>query len=65
MEASLPLVSIVIPVYNVERYVEACIQSVIGQNYANKEIVIVDDGSTDDTLNIVHRYSSAYKYVIV
>lgn len=65
MKTSLPLVSVVIPVYNVERYVETCIQSVIEQTYANKEIVIVDDGSTDDTLNIVRKYSSGYAHITV
>lgn len=65
METSLPLVSVVIPAYNVERYIEACIQSVTEQTYRNKEIVIVDDGSTDGTLEIIRRYSSIYPYITV
>ncbi len=44
---SNPLVTVVVPVYNVERYLDACVQSVVGQTYRNLEIILVDDGSTD------------------
>ena len=43
-----PLISIVIPVYKVEKYLERCILSIINQNYSNLEIILVDDGSPDD-----------------
>ena len=44
-----PLISVVVPVYNVEKYVEQCVHSIINQKYKNLEIIVVDDGSTDSS----------------
>lgn len=52
-----PLVSVIIPVYNGERYLERCLESAVGQSYENLEIIVVNDGSTDGTHDIVKRYS--------
>lgn len=53
MADSQPLVSIIIPCYNHERFVQDCIQSVINQNYGNIELIIIDDGSKDNSVKAV------------
>ncbi len=52
-----PVVSLVIPVYNSERYLRQCLDSVIGQTYEQLEIVCVNDGSSDDSLTILEEYA--------
>ena len=52
----LPLISVVVPVYNVEKYLKKCIESIIEQYYDNLEIILVDDGSTDDSGKICDAY---------
>jgi glycosyltransferase involved in cell wall biosynthesis len=54
-----PLVSILIPAYNTERWVGQAIESALAQTWPNKEIILVDDGSTDGTLNVAQRFESA------
>ena len=51
-----PLVSIVIPVYNVEDYLRQCLDNVVNQSYPNLEIVCVNDGSPDRSIDILHEY---------
>ncbi|MGE6328965.1 glycosyltransferase family 2 protein [Psychrobacter pacificensis] len=57
-----PLVSIIIPCYNSEKYIEKCIESIINQSYEHIEIVIVDDGSTDNTVEILKTYKNVRVY---
>lgn len=49
-------VSIIVPVYNVEKYLKRCVDSLVGQSYPNLEILLVDDGSKDDSLSICKEY---------
>ena len=53
-----PLVSILIPAYNAEPWIAETIRSAVGQTWPNKEIIVVDDGSTDQTLSIVQKFAS-------
>lgn len=52
-------ISVIIPCYNVEQYVEKCIDSVLNQSYRNLEIILVDDASSDNTGNILDKYSES------
>lgn len=53
---TMPLVSVVIPCFNHEHYLSAAIDSVIAQAWSNVEIIVVDDGSTDDSVHVARRY---------
>lgn len=59
------LVSVIVPVYNVENYIEKCIDSIVSQTYSNLEIIIIDDGSTDDSLKKCTVYKNKDSRIIL
>lgn len=59
------LVTVVVPVYNVEKFLERCIKSIINQTYTNIEIILVNDGSTDGSLDICYKMSKQDKRIQV
>lgn len=50
------LISVVVPVYNVEKYIEKCIKSIIAQTYKNLEIIVVNDGTKDNSIGVIKKY---------
>lgn len=65
MRNEKPLVTIVVPVYNVEKYLNECINSLVKQDYENIEIILVDDGSKDNSLKICREFQEKYKNIKV
>lgn len=59
------LISVIVPVYNVENYLNKCIDSIINQTYSNLEIILIDDGSTDNSGIICDNYKKIDKRIIV
>ena len=53
------LISVIIPVYNAEKYLSDCIHSVLEQTYPNFEVICIDDGSTDHSVQILKRFNSS------
>lgn len=56
-------VSLIVPVYNVENYLEKCLNSLVKQTYKNIEIILINDGSTDQSLKIAEKYAEVYKQI--
>lgn len=59
------MITVIIPVYNVERYLRECLDSVVRQTYQNKEVLLIDDGSKDNSLAICQEYASRYSFIRV
>lgn len=60
-----PRVSVIVPVYNVERFLEECLDSVLGQTFSDFEVVCVNDGSTDSSPSILERYRARDERIVV
>jgi glycosyltransferase involved in cell wall biosynthesis len=62
MSVGSPSISVVIPCWNVERLISRAIQSVLGQDYQNLEITVIDDGSIDGSLEIVKSFGNNVRW---
>ena len=60
-----PLVSVIVPSYNHENYITQCIESIVNQTYSNFELIVVDDGSTDKSVEILSRLKSKYVFTLI
>ena len=60
-----PLISVIIPIYKVEKYLKSCVDSVLSQSYKNIEVILVDDGSPDSCPQICDYYKSLDKRIVV
>lgn len=58
-----PLISIIVPIYNVEAYLEKCIESILAQDYTPLEIILVNDGATDGSGEICDKYAKQYENI--
>lgn len=58
-------ISVIVPVYNVENYIRKCLDSIINQTFKEFELIVVNDGSTDQSLEIVKNYESKYDNIII
>ena len=60
-----PFVSIIVPVYNAAAFLEGCLESILNQSLTNIEVLVVNDGSTDDTLSIINKFAAADDRVVL
>lgn len=58
-------ISVIIPVYNTEKYLEKCIRSIMKQSYKNLEIIVINDGSTDNSLNIIESLKAEDDRIVI
>lgn len=59
-----PIVSVIVPVYKVEIFLERCIESVLNQTFSDYELILIDDGSPDNCETIIDKYQSTDKRII-
>lgn len=61
----MPKVSVIVPVYNVENYIEKCLNSLVNQTLEDMEIIVVNDGTKDNSMKIVEEFKAKYPEKIV
>lgn len=59
------MVSVIVPVYNVEKYLDRCINSILNQTYNNIELILINDGSTDSSMEIMKKYESLKNVILI
>ena len=59
------MISIIIPVYNVEKFIRQCLDSILSQSYKNYEVILIDDKSKDSSLDIIREYETKYSNFFV
>ena len=59
------LISVIVPVYNMEKYLSKCLESILSQSYSNFELLLINDGSTDSSLSICGEYANKDKRIIL
>lgn len=64
-EGHMPKISVIVPVYNGEKYVRESIESILSQTYRDFELIIVDDGSSDNTREVISQYEGEYSFLKV
>lgn len=64
-EKNLPLVSVVVPCYNHEKYVKETIESIINQTYKNIELIVIDDGSKDNSVQVIQELADKYGFTFI
>lgn len=62
-EIKFPLISVIVPIYNVEQYLSRCVESLLNQTYSNLEILLIDDGSNDNSWKICCDFEKKFPYV--
>ena len=60
-----PAITVIIPVYNAQEGVKQCLDSLLNQTFRDFEIILLNDGSTDDSLMVLQTYASAYNFIRV
>lgn len=64
-EKKLPLVTVVVPCYNHDKYVKETIESIVNQTYKNIELIVIDDGSSDNSVQVIQELADKYKFTFI